>query len=248
MELYSCVAVVTTASAVGVSAVRSRNAQPKNAKVFIRKRSTQQDYMNLSLSTTHLKTSATMTTEPLLDHDFHSAWGSSYSLKGFSADQSARQLWEQYCRDPGSVDRQYHSILGEYTEKFHEFFKGYWPLSLHAHASDVLVPTTLATLILNAATTCPLVTESPELSPLLKEDPEPEKIQTFVRNLLGWEDVHVRSPRFVVAKGIYGAAYGPLVCQMFRSRTATNRLTIQGIRLGRMGVSHHRGRSKVHPD
>ncbi|KAJ5676861.1 uncharacterized protein N7477_002494 [Penicillium maclennaniae] len=131
-------------------------------------------------------------------------------MRGFIADRRARELWKRYSEDPGSVERQYHAILNEYTEKFHHFFQGYWPISLHAHVSDVLVPTTLATLILNTASTSPLVIESPELSPMLKDDPEPEKIQDFVRNLLGWTDVHVTSPRFAVVEGIYGGAFGPL--------------------------------------
>ncbi|KAJ5314438.1 uncharacterized protein N7443_001322 [Penicillium atrosanguineum] len=131
-------------------------------------------------------------------------------MRGFIADDRARELWKQYSENPGSVERQYHAILSEYTENFHNFFRGYWPISLHAHVSDVLVPTTMATLILNTASTSPLVIESPELSPMLKEDPEPEKIQNFVRNLLGWTDVHVTAPRFAVVDGIYGGAFGPL--------------------------------------
>lgn len=148
---------------------------------------------------------------PPLDHDFHSGWGSNYSMRGFIADHRARELWKRYSEDPGSVERQYHAILSEYTENFHDFFRGYWPISLHAHVSDVLVPTTMATLILNTASTSPFVIESPELSPMLKEDPEPEKIQKFVRSLLGWTDIHVTAPRFAVVDGIYGGAFGPLV-------------------------------------
>ncbi|KAJ5219619.1 hypothetical protein N7468_008823 [Penicillium chermesinum] len=137
----------------------------------------------------------------LLDHDFHSAWGSNYSMRGFVADERARELWKQYCNDPSAIERQYHLLLNEYTETFQKFFKGYWPISLHSHVSDVLVPTTMATLILNTASTSPLIIESPELSPMILDEPEPKRIQSFVRNLLGWKDVHVQSPRFAIVEG-----------------------------------------------
>ncbi|KAJ6136955.1 hypothetical protein N7497_012207 [Penicillium chrysogenum] len=68
----------------------------------------------------------------------------------------------------------------------------------------------MATLILNTASTSPLVIESPGLYPMLKEDPEPEKIQSFVRELLGWTEIHVTTPRFVIVEGIYGGAFGSL--------------------------------------
>lgn len=147
----------------------------------------------------------------LLDHDFHSAWGSDYSMRGFIADDRARKLWKQYANDPSAIERRYHLLLNEYTETFQKFFKGYWPISLHSHVSDVLVPTTMATLILNTASTSPLIIESPELSPMLLDEPEPARIQSFVRNLLGWKDQHVQSPRFAIVEGIYGGAFGPLV-------------------------------------
>lgn len=147
----------------------------------------------------------------LLDHDFHSAWGSNYSMRGFIADDKARELWKQYSNDPSAIERQYHRLLNEYTEIFQTFFRGYWPISLHSHVSDVLVPTTMATLILNTASTSPLITESSELSPMLLDEPEPARIQSFVRNLLGWKDQHVQSPNFAIVEGIYGGAFGPLV-------------------------------------
>lgn len=101
--------------------------------------------------------------QSLLDHDFHSAWGSNYSMRVFTADDKARELWKQYSNNPSAIERQYHRLLNEYTEIFQTFFKGYWPISLHSHVSDVLVPTTMATLILNTASTSPLITESPRL-------------------------------------------------------------------------------------
>lgn len=149
--------------------------------------------------------------EPPLDHDFHSGWGSTYSNRGFIGDDRARRLWEEYAIHPTKVERQYHVLLNEYTESFHSFFHGYWPISMHAHVSDVLIPTTMATLILNTASTSPLVIEDPELSPMLKDDPEPDKIQLFVRELLGWSDAHYTLPNFAIVEGIYGGAFGPLV-------------------------------------
>lgn len=148
---------------------------------------------------------------PPLDHDFHNSWGSIYSNSGFTRDDRARKIWEDYTRNPARVDQQYHLLINEYSERFQSFFKGYWPISFHAHVSDALMPTTVASLVLNTASTCPLVVEDPALSPLLKDDPEPEKVQQFVRDLLGWSDVHATAPKLAIVEGIYGSAYGPLV-------------------------------------
>ncbi|KAE8400975.1 pyridoxal phosphate-dependent transferase [Aspergillus pseudonomiae] len=148
--------------------------------------------------------------EPPLDHDFHNAWGTIYSNNAFVSDNRARQMWEEYTVNPGRVEQQYHVLLNEYTDRFQSFFNGFWPITFHAHVSDALIPTTVASLILNTASTCPLVVEDPALSPLLKDDPEPEKVQEFVRNLLGWNDVHIKTPKLAIVDGIYGCAYGPL--------------------------------------
>ncbi|KAJ5362151.1 pyridoxal phosphate-dependent transferase [Penicillium brevicompactum] len=148
--------------------------------------------------------------EPPLDHDFHNAWGTIYSNNAFISDSRARQMWEEYTVNPGRVEQQYHVLLSEYTDRFKSFFNGYWPITFHSHVSDVLIPTTVASLILNTASTCPLVVEDPALSPLLKDDPEPEKVREFVRNLLGWNDVHIKTPKLAIVDGIYGCAYGPL--------------------------------------
>lgn len=161
--------------------------------------------------TTTLATNGHQCAEPPLDHDFHNAWGTIYSNSGFINDNRARRLWEDYTVNPTRVEQQYHVIIKEYTDRFQSFFKGYWPITFHAHVSDVLIPTTIASLILNTASTCPLVVEDPALSPLLKDDPEPEKVHQFVRELLGWTDIHIKAPRLAIVDGIYGGAYGPLV-------------------------------------
>ncbi|KAJ5628643.1 hypothetical protein N7490_010871 [Penicillium lividum] len=148
--------------------------------------------------------------EPPLDHDFHNAWGTIYSNSGFINDERTRRVWEDYTVNPARVEHQYHVLLNEYTERFQSFFKGHWPITFHAHVSDVLIPTTIASLIMNTASTCPLVVEDPLLSPLLKDDPEPEKVHQFVRELLGWTDAHVKTPKLAIVDGIYGGAYGPL--------------------------------------
>ncbi|KAJ6090215.1 hypothetical protein N7486_009030 [Penicillium sp. IBT 16267x] len=148
--------------------------------------------------------------EPPLDHDFHNGWGTIYSNSGFINDDRTRRLWEDYTVNPARVEKQYHILLNEYTQRFQSFFKGYWPITFHAHVSDVLIPTTIARLILNTASTCPLVVEDPALSPLLKDDPEPEKVHQFVRELLGWTDIHITAPKLAIVDGIYGGAYGPL--------------------------------------
>ncbi|KAJ5899843.1 hypothetical protein N7495_004587 [Penicillium taxi] len=148
--------------------------------------------------------------EPPLDHDFHGGWGTVYSNSGFINDDRTRRMWEDYTVSPARVEQQYHVLLDEYTDLFQSFFKGYWPISFHAHVSDVLIPTTIASLILNTASTCPLVLEDPALSPLIKDNPEPEKVQQFVRELLGWTDLHITAPKLAIVEGIYGSAYGPL--------------------------------------
>lgn len=153
----------------------------------------------------------TLPDPPPLDHDFHNAWGSIYSNSGFTRDDRARKIWEDYTRNPARVEQQYHLLLNEYSERFQSFSNGYWPITFHAHVSDALIPTTVASLVLNTASTCPLVVEDPALSPLLKDDPEPEKVQQFVRDLLGWSDVHASAPKLAIVEGIYGSAYGPLV-------------------------------------
>ncbi|KAL2862790.1 pyridoxal phosphate-dependent transferase [Aspergillus lucknowensis] len=145
-----------------------------------------------------------------LDHDMHNGWGTIYSCSGFNKDERTRRIWEDYTVSPARVEGQYHKLLSDYTTQFASFFGGYWPITFHAHVSDVLIPTTVASLILNTASTCPLVVEDPALSPLLKDDPEPEKVHQFVRKLLGWTDLHITTPRLAIVEGIYGCAFGPL--------------------------------------
>ncbi|KAL3462452.1 hypothetical protein BJX64DRAFT_277174 [Aspergillus heterothallicus] len=148
--------------------------------------------------------------EPPLDHDLHNGWGTIYSTNAIKNDNRTRLLWEDYILSPARVEGQYHKLLNEYTLRFASFFKGYWPITLHSHVSDVLIPTTIASLILNTASTCPLIIEDPALSPLLKDDPEPEKVHQFVRDLLGWTDVQISAPKLATVQGIYGCAFGPL--------------------------------------
>ncbi|KAL4872894.1 hypothetical protein BDV12DRAFT_160909 [Aspergillus spectabilis] len=151
--------------------------------------------------------------EPPLDHDFHNAWGTIYSNSGFKNDESTLLIWEEYTKNPARVEGQYHKLLNEYTERFASFFKGYWPITFHAHVSDALIPTTIGSLVLNTACTSPLIIEDPALSPLLKDDPEPEKVHQFARDLLGWTDAHISAPKLAIVQGIYGCAFGPLAHQ-----------------------------------
>ncbi|KAI0599011.1 pyridoxal phosphate-dependent transferase [Biscogniauxia sp. FL1348] len=147
-----------------------------------------------------------------LDHDFHSAWGCVYSNQSTLSDASISELWRQYADDPATVDRKYHMLLREYTLLFSTFFNGYYPISMHAHASDALLPTTIASLVLNTVATSPLVSNSPALAPMAHEDPRAtgSRIRDFALDLLGWNTAHVQSPNFAVAEGIYGAGFGPL--------------------------------------
>ncbi|KAI1431131.1 pyridoxal phosphate-dependent transferase [Xylaria sp. CBS 124048] len=147
-----------------------------------------------------------------LDHDFHSAWGSVYTNRSTVGDAEILPLWKQYAVDKGAVDRQYHSLLTEYTELFRKFFGGYYPISLHAHATDAIIPTTIASLILNTAATSPLILDSPVLRPKADEKSEETgmRVRAFVLDFLGWSETHVLAPTFIVADNIYGAGYGPL--------------------------------------
>ncbi|KAI1764552.1 pyridoxal phosphate-dependent transferase [Hypoxylon sp. FL1150] len=147
-----------------------------------------------------------------LDHDFHSAWGSVYTNHSTVGDKETLPLWEQYAVNKGAVDRRYQLLLNEYTDLFSKVFGGYYPISMHAHATDSLIPTTIASLILNTAATSPLVLDSPTLRPKADEKPEETgvRVRNFALNLLGWDETHVLSPNFVVADNIYGAGYGPL--------------------------------------
>ncbi|KAI1463653.1 pyridoxal phosphate-dependent transferase [Daldinia caldariorum] len=147
-----------------------------------------------------------------LDHDFHSGWGSVYTNRSTVSDEEILPLWLQYASDKGSVERKYQRLLYEYTDLFSDFFGGYYPISMHAHATDALLPTTIASLILNTIATSPLVLNSPELKPKSDENPEDtgKRVRDFALSFLGWDDKHVLSPNFIVADNIYGAGYGPL--------------------------------------
>jgi hypothetical protein len=150
------------------------------------------------------------------DHDFHSSWGSTYSSRCIVNSVRTRQLWEQYACDSAGVERKYHILLNEYTELFRTFFNGYYPISLHAHASDALLPTTIASLLLNTAATSPLVLDSPTLSP--SQCTDGVKIRNFALDFLGWDESHVISPKFAVIDGVYGAGFGPLVSTLLCGR------------------------------
>lgn len=151
--------------------------------------------------------------DPLPDHDFHSAWGCTYSARGaLSNDSQTHGLWLEYLANPSSVERQFHVLLGSYTNLFADFFGAYYPISLHAHATDALLPTTIASLILNTVATSPLILESEELRPKANEAPEETgtRIRDFSLALLGWTEAHINAPNFVAIEGIYGAGFGPL--------------------------------------
>ena len=148
------------------------------------------------------------------DHDFHNAWGCNYyDRRNTKDDDEISQLWREYASDPAAVKRKYHVLLNEYTKLFSDFFGGYYPISLHAHASDALQPTTIASLILNTAATSPLIVNSPILAPKPNENPEDtgRRVRAFALKFLGWNETHVHTPNFVIVKGCYGAGYGPLV-------------------------------------
>lgn len=151
-------------------------------------------------------------TDPLPDHDFHSGWGCTYSSRSTLQDPHTRQLWLQYLASPSSVERQYHVLLTSYTNLFAEFFRSYYPISLHAHATDALLPTTIASLILNTVATSPLILNSEHLRPKADEPSEEtgKRIRDFSLSLLGWNETHVHAPTFIFIEGSYGACFGPL--------------------------------------
>ncbi|EER44008.1 conserved hypothetical protein [Histoplasma capsulatum H143] len=146
----------------------------------------------------------------LPDHDLHNSWGCDYSSQSVVNHEKLRHLWEQYGRDPTGVRRNYHNLLREYTTLFRNFFNGYYPISLHAHVSDALLPTTVSSLIQNTCASSPLVLNNPALAPSSSATEDGKKIQQFVLDYLGWEELHVTHPRFAVVQGLYGAAFGPL--------------------------------------
>lgn len=155
-------------------------------------------------------------TEVLPDHDFHSGWGSSYSARGLiNSDAQTRALWLQYLSNPASVERQYHVLLGGYTNLFADFFGSYYPFTLHSHATDVLIPTTIASLVLNTVATSPLVLDDENLRPQGGESGEETgtRIHNFCLDMLGWTEEHVLEPNLIAIQGIYGAGYGPLAHQ-----------------------------------
>ncbi|PGG97207.1 hypothetical protein AJ79_09290 [Helicocarpus griseus UAMH5409] len=148
--------------------------------------------------------------EPLPDHDLHNSWGCNYSGQTVLKNERIRQLWEEFGRDPTKVRRNYHNLLREYIYLFREFFEGYYPISLHAHVSDALSPTTVASLIRNTCASSPLVLNNPDLAPSPSPVEDGKKIQRFVAEYLGWDESHVEHPRFAVVQGLYGAGFGPL--------------------------------------
>ncbi|KAI1262893.1 pyridoxal phosphate-dependent transferase [Xylariaceae sp. FL1019] len=147
-----------------------------------------------------------------LNHDFHNAWGSVYTSRSTVDDEHILPLWQQYAVDKGAVDRRYKVLLDEYTELFQKTFGGYYSISLHAHATDSLMPTTIASLILNTAATSNLVLDSPILKPKPYEKPEDTgmRVRSFALDFLGWDETHVITPNFIVSHNCYGAGYGPL--------------------------------------
>lgn len=156
----------------------------------------------------------------LPDHDLHNSWGCDYSSQSVVNHEKLRHLWEQYGRDPTGVRRNYHNLLREYTTLFRNFFNGYYPISLHAHVSDALLPTTVSSLIQNTCASSPLVLNNPALAPSSSATEDGKKIQQFVLDYLGWEELHVTHPRFAVVQGLYGAAFGPLVSTLVRTISA----------------------------
>ncbi|KAL3471604.1 hypothetical protein BJX99DRAFT_266597 [Aspergillus californicus] len=130
----------------------------------------------------------------LPDHDFHNSWGCVYSGESTLENDRIRALWQQYGENPTKVERKYHSLLSEYTLLFRDFFQGYYPISLHAHVSDALLPTTVASLILNTCASSPAVLNNRDLAPSPLPTEDGKKIQQF----------------FATVQGIYGAAFGPL--------------------------------------
>lgn len=65
-------------------------------------------------------------------------------------DPQTYALWSQYLHSLYSVDRQYHTLFGAFTNLFAKFSNPYYPISLHAHATDALLltPSPASSLIL----------------------------------------------------------------------------------------------------
>ncbi|KAL2859365.1 hypothetical protein BJX68DRAFT_276724 [Aspergillus pseudodeflectus] len=148
--------------------------------------------------------------KPLPNHDFHNSWGCIYSGETTAKDEAVRQWWQDYFQNPALVETRYHDLLSTYTQLFAAFFGGYYPISLHAHVSDALSPTTVASLILNTCATSPLIFKNTDLAPSVLPTEDGKKVQEYVLEYLGWNESHVTNPRIAAVRGIYGAAFGPL--------------------------------------
>jgi hypothetical protein len=153
------------------------------------------------------------------DHDFHNAWGSVLTSRSISEMPRAADLWQAYGQNKMLVERQYHALLAEYTHLFRNYFQQVWPMSLHAHASDAMVPTTIATLLVEMAAASVVLRchpDYPEGELHYSDDPGRDAWGDERRRrclkILGWTDLHVKRPRFAVIRGSHGAGYGPLVC------------------------------------
>ncbi|KAJ0423152.1 hypothetical protein BJY00DRAFT_310278 [Aspergillus carlsbadensis] len=89
--------------------------------------------------------------KPPPDYDFYDSWRCIYSGETTAKHKVVRQWWQEYLRNPAMA--KYHDLLSQYSLLFAEFSRGSYPIPLHAHVSNALSPTTVASLISTPAPT-----------------------------------------------------------------------------------------------
>uniref|UniRef100_A0A8H7KFJ2 Uncharacterized protein n=1 Tax=Bionectria ochroleuca TaxID=29856 RepID=A0A8H7KFJ2_BIOOC len=142
---------------------------------------------------------------PVIYHDMHNRYGESLTWRSLSTSSRYSELWEKYMTSQRSLDHLYHKLFVE------DFFGAYYPVAFHGHASDAMVPTTIASLLLHiAAYPSSLFPDSDGSAPPVDILP-----------LLDWNSSHRQSPRLAILSRSFGAGYGPLasICPFEESKS-----------------------------
>lgn len=78
------------------------------------------------------------------------------------------------------------------------------PISFHAHVTEALNPTTVASMLLRLA----IFLKFNRLGSIHISTPAD---RAHAMNLLGQNEIHVSRPRWAAIEGSYAAAFGPIV-------------------------------------
>ncbi|KAI0867830.1 hypothetical protein GGS24DRAFT_484282 [Hypoxylon argillaceum] len=144
-------------------------------------------------------------------HDMHNRYGEVLTWKPLSSSDRHARLWNDYAEDHKGVDQFYHELLVEYLDKFSRYFGGVCPVSFHSHASDAIIPHTIASLLIHLAKFSSRLFDGNQIH----GDPF-----TSVTRILQWQETHHRSPQLAVLSGSFGAGYGSMaaICPFIESR------------------------------